>query len=45
MPCIYGDGLCTPEQNQRESDIESYCGGYDSSRVQPDGTYKSKPGC
>lgn len=45
VPCVLGSGLCTPEENQREADIESYCGGWDPSRVQPDGSYLPKPGC
>lgn len=45
VPCVLGSGLCTPEENQREADIESYCGGWDPSQVQPDGSYLPKPGC
>jgi len=25
--CVYGDGLCTPEENARENEAESICGG------------------
>lgn len=26
-PCVYGEGLCTPEENARENEAESICGG------------------
>lgn len=45
VPCVLGDGLCTPEEKQERIDREAYCGGFDPSRVQPDGGYLPKPGC
>ncbi len=43
---LFADGACpTDEELEREQNLESYCGGYDPSRVQPDGTYAPKPGC
>ncbi len=46
VPCIYGERvLCTPEENQAESETEARCGPLDPSRIQPDGSYLPKPGC
>jgi hypothetical protein len=43
---LFADGACpTDEEIEREQNLESYCGRYDPSRVQPDGTYAPKPGC
>lgn len=49
VPCLYGgDGteLCTPEENQRETEVEDYCSEPEGP-VRPDGSYKPKrkPGC
>ena len=43
---LFVDGYCpTPDEVAAEMWIEEYCGAYDPSRVQPDGSYLPKPGC
>ena len=45
IPCGLGGGMCTPAEKQARIDGENYCGSFDPSRVNPDGTYTPKPGC
>ena len=45
VPCIYGDGLCTPEENQAEGDAEARCGPLDPTRFDENGNYVPLPGC
>lgn len=45
VPCTYGAGLCTPEENQAESDTEARCGPLDPSRIDEEGNYIPLPGC
>ena len=43
---LFVDGYCpTPDEIAAERWVEQYCGAYDPSRVQPDGSYLPKPGC
>lgn len=43
---LFDEQACvTDEEFERESELESYCGGVDPSRVTEDGEYIPKPGC
>lgn len=42
VPCWYGGGLCTPEQNEAAGEEEAYCG---PGQMTPDGRIVPKPGC
>ena len=43
---LFVDGYCpTPDEIAAERWLEEYCGPFDPSRVQPDGSYLPKPGC
>jgi hypothetical protein len=43
---LFVDGYCpTPDEVAFQHWIEEYCGAFDPSRVQPDGSYLPKPGC